>query len=172
MERFHVRRGHEKKVGGNAGLAKLAAETFDGANADAEGRFNASFGLMSNVSGEYLDGRLVVDVTQLKGEDLEAFLEEQGRELAMESRRRWSSFLDAATGYTAKQRGDKAKEEAKNIAGAKSTINMAHKSMEMATNLTDDARTAIHAQIDALQAILDQGDSPTEGQLKKLKDLL
>jgi len=172
MERFHVRRGHEKKVGGNAGLAKLAAESFDGANADAEGRFTASFGLMSSVSGEFLDGRLVVDVTQLKGQDLEAFLEEQGRELAMESRRRWSSFLDAATGYTAKQRGDKAKEEAKNISSTKSTIKMALKSLEMATSLSEDDRAAIHAQIDTLQATLDEGACPTEGQIKKLKDLL
>ena len=172
MERFHVRRGHEKKVGGNAGLAKLAAETFDGAHADAEGRFSASFGLMSNVSGEYLDGRLVVDVEQLKGSDLEAFLENQGRELAMESRRRWSSFLDAATGYTAKQRGDKAKEEAKNISGAKSAINMARKTLEMAANMSDEQRQAIEAQIEALQAVLDDEKSPTEGQIKKLKDLL
>lgn len=111
MERFHVRRGHEKKTGGNAGLAKLAAEAFDGATADVDGRFQASFGLMVSVTGEYLDGRLVVDVTQLKGEDLQSFLEENGMEVAMESRRRWSTFLDDATGYNAKQRGDKAKEE-------------------------------------------------------------
>jgi hypothetical protein len=80
--------------------------------------------------------------------------------------------LDAATGYTAKQRGDKAKEEAKNISSAKSTIKMALKSLEMATNLTEDDRAAIYAQIDTLQATLDEGASPTEGQIKKLKDLL
>ena len=172
MERFHVRRGHEKKTGGNAGLAKLAAEAFDGASADVDGRFQASFGLMTSVSGEYADGRLVVDVVQLKGEDLQTFLDDQGMEIAMESRRRWSTFLDDATGYNAKQRGDKAKEEAKNISGAKSTINMAHKTLELSTSLDAEARQAIHERIDALQAVLDEGKSPTEGMIKKLKNLL
>ena len=172
MERFHVRRGHEKKTGGNAGLAKLAAEAFDGVSADVDGRFQASFGLMTSVSGEYADGRLVVDVVQLKGDDLQTFLDEQGMEIAMESRRRWSTFLDDATGYNAKQRGDKAKEEAKNISGAKSTINMAHKTLELSTSLDAEARDAILERINALQAVLDEGKSPTEGMIKKLKNLL
>ena len=172
MERFHVRRGHEKKTGGNAGLAKLAAEAFDGATADVDGRFQASFGLMTSVTGEYAEGRLVVDVVQLKGENLQAFLDENGMEVAMESRRRWSTFLDDATGYNAKQRGDKAKEEAKNISGAKSTINMARKTLELSTSLDDAGKQAILDRIDALQAILDEGKSPTEGMIKKLKDLL
>jgi len=172
MERFHVRRGHEKKTGGNAGLAKLAAEAFDGATADVDGRFQASFGLMTSVTGEYADGRLVVDVVQLKGEDLQAFLDQNGMDVAMESRRRWSTFLDDATGYNAKQRGDKAKEEAKNISGAKSTINMARKTLELSTSLSDEGKQAILERIDALQAVLDEGKSPTEGMIKKLKDLL
>jgi hypothetical protein len=171
MERFHVRRGHEKKTGGNAGLAKLAAEAFDGATADVDGRFQASFGLMTSVVGEYAGGRLV-DVVQIKGADLQTFLDEQGMEIAMESRRRWSTFLDDATGYNAKQRGDKAKEETKNISGAKSTINMAHKSLELSTSLDAEARQAILDRIDALQAVLDEGKSPTEGMIKKLKNLL
>ena len=53
----------------------------------------------------------------------------------MESRKRWSGFLDEATGYNAKQRGDKAKEEAKKFSKAKSAIKMAHKSMELMKNL-------------------------------------
>ena len=79
--------------------AKLAAEAFDGATADVDGRFQASFGLMTSVTGEYADGRLVVDVVQLKGEDLQNFLDENGMEVAMESRRRWSTFLDDATDF-------------------------------------------------------------------------
>ena len=37
MERFAVKRGVEKSVGVNAGLCKLAAEMFDGAEADSDG---------------------------------------------------------------------------------------------------------------------------------------
>ena len=112
MERFAVKRGIQKTIGGNAGLAKLAAQHFENVQANAEGEFQASFGLLSNISGCFTEqGQLQVDVVQLKGADLESFLSaDGGREQAMESRRRWSSFLDEATGYTAKQRGDKAKE--------------------------------------------------------------
>ena len=117
MERFAVKRGLEKTIGGNAGLAKLAAQHFNDVQANVNGEFQASFGLLSNISGCYTEqGKLQVDVVQLKGADLESFLSaEGGREQAMESRRRWSSFLDAATGYNAKQRGDKAKEDAKGL---------------------------------------------------------
>ncbi len=80
-----------------------------------------------------------VDVVQLKGTDLEAFLSaDGGREQAMESRRRWSMFLDEATGYTAKQRGDKAKEDAKKFSKAKSAIKMIRKSIEMSTTVTQE----------------------------------
>ena len=66
----------------------------------------------------------------------------------------------------------KAKEEAKNISGAKSTINMARKTLELSTSLDDAGKQAILDRIDALQAVLDEGKSPTEGMIKKLKDLL
>ena len=77
--------------------------------------------------------------------------------------------LDDATGYNAKQRGDKAKEAAKNISGAKSTINMARKTLELSTSLDDAGKQAILDRID-VPAVLDEGKSPTEGMIKKLKD--
>ena len=137
MERFAVKRGLEKTIGGNAGLAKLAAQHFNDVQANVNGEFQASFGLLSNISGCYTEqGKLQVDVVQLKGADLESFLSaEGGREQAMESRRRWSSFLDAATGYNAKQRGDKAKEDAKKFSKAKSAIKMTRKSIEMSSTV-------------------------------------
>ena len=67
MERFAVKRGVEKSIGGNSGLCKLAAEVFDGANADAEGKFSSSFGMMTSIVGSYEDGKLAVEVQQLKG---------------------------------------------------------------------------------------------------------
>ena len=50
-----------------------------------------------------------------------------GREIAMESRKRWSTFLDEVTGYNAKQRSDKAKENAKKFSKAKGAIKVAQK---------------------------------------------
>ena len=112
MERFAVKRGLIKSMGGNAGLAKLATTYFENINVDADGVFTGSYGLLTSVQGSYDDsGKLAVDVVQLKGGDLAEFLDsDEGPAKAMESRKRWSGFLDEATGYNAKQRGDKAKE--------------------------------------------------------------
>jgi hypothetical protein len=173
MERFAVKRGLIKSMGGNAGLAKLATKHFENINVNADGVFSGSFGLLVKVEGSYDDaGKLAVDVEQLKGADLAAFLDlENGREQAMESRKRWSAFLDEATGYNAKQRGDKAKEDAKKLSKAKSAIKMAHKSMEMMNNLDQATVDAAHEMIANLEATMEAGNLPTETQVKKLNDL-
>lgn len=173
MEKFSVKRGLIKQIGGNAGLAKLATEYFDDVNANSDGKFTASFGILTKVSGHFdSDGKLSVDVEQLKGEALGEFLSgDGGREQAMESRKRWSGFLDQATGYNAKQRGDKAKEEAKKFSKAKSAIKMAHKSMEMSTKLTDEVKEKALAMIAELESMIENGDAPSEGKVKKLNDL-
>jgi len=89
----------------------------------------------------------------------------------MESRRRWSAFLDEATGYNAKQRGDKAKEEAKKFSKAKSAIKMAHKSMEMMQDLDPAVIETANMMIADLEATIDSGKAPTDTQVKKLNDL-
>ena len=174
MERFAVKRGLEKTIGGNAGLAKLAAQHFNDVQANVNGEFQASFGLLSNISGCYTEqGKLQVDVVQLKGADLESFLSaEGGREQAMESRRRWSSFLDAATGYNAKQRGDKAKEDAKKFSKAKSAIKMTRKSIEMSSTVTQETIEKAEAMIAELEAMIERGEAPSEGKVKKLSELV
>ena len=128
---------------------------------------------MTKVTGHFdSDGKLVVDVEQLKGDNLSEFLaNDGGREQAMESRKRWSGFLDEATGYNAKQRGDKAKEEAKKFSKAKSAIKMAHKSMEMSTKLTEDVKSTALTMIAELEAMIENGEAPSEGKVKKLNDL-
>ncbi len=173
MERFAVKRGLIKSMGGNAGLAKLATQYFENINVDGDGVFTGGFGLMVKVEGSYDDaGKLAVDVEQLKGADLAAFLDsENGREQAMESRKRWSAFLDEATGYNAKQRGDKAKEDAKKLSKAKSAIKMAHKSMELMQNLDQGTVDSALEAIANLEAIIEAGNLPTETQVKKLNDL-
>ena len=44
--------------------------------------------------------------------------------------------------------------------------------MFFVSSLDAEARQAILDRIDALQAVLDEGKSPTEGMIKKLKNLL
>ena len=173
MERFAVKRGLIKSMGGNAGLAKLATNYFENINVDADGVFTGSYGLLVSVQGSYDDaGKLAVDVVQLKGADLAAFLDsDDGREKAMESRKRWSGFLDDATGYSAKQRGDKAKEEAKKFSKAKSAIKMAHKSMELMKNLDQATIDTAHQLIAELEAKIEAGTPPSETQVKKLDKL-
>ena len=173
MERFAVKRGLIKSMGGNAGLAKLATAYFDDINVNAEGVFTGSYGLLVKVEGSYDDaGKLAVDVVQLKGAELGAFLEsDEGPQKAMESRRRWSGFLDEATGYNAKQRGDKAKEDAKKFSKAKSAIKMAHKSMELMKNLDQSTIEKAHELIALLEEKVASGNPPSENQVKKLNDL-
>ncbi len=168
-----MKRGLIKSMGGNAGLAKLATTYFDNINVDADGVFTGSYGLLVSVQGSYDDaGKLAVDVVQLKGADLAAFLDsDDGREKAMESRKRWSGFLDDATGYSAKQRGDKAKEEAKKFSKAKSAIKMAHKSMELMKNLDQATIDTAHQLIAELEAKIEAGTPPSETQVKKLDKL-
>ncbi len=173
MEKFSVKRGLEKQIGGNAGLAKLATGYFEGVTADSDGVFTASFGILTKVKAYYdTEGKLVVDVNQLKGDDLSELLSSDGgREKAMESRKRWSGFLDEATGYNGKQRGDKAKEEAKKFSKAKGAIKMAHKSMEMSSKLTPELKEKALGMIAELEEMINNGTAPSEGKVKKLNDL-
>ena len=160
-------------MGGNAGLAKLATTYFENINVDADGVFTGSYGLLTSVQGSYDDsGKLAVDVVQLKGGDLAEFLDsDEGPAKAMESRKRWSAFLDEATGYNAKQRGDKAKEEAKKFSKAKSAIKMAHKSMELMKNLDQATIDQANELIANLEAMIEAGTPPSETQVKKLDKL-
>ncbi|MAE79198.1 MAG: hypothetical protein DWC08_06435 [Candidatus Poseidoniales archaeon] len=174
MERFAVRRGLEKKIGGNAGLARIATEYFDNIEVNAEGVFKGSFAILTEITGQFGDdGKLVVDVKQLKGEELNNFLSQDGgREQAMESRKRWSSFLDEVTGYSPKQRGDKAKEDAKKFSKAKSAIKMARKMMEMSSSINQETIDKANEMIADLQEMIDSGNPPSEGRVKKLNDLI
>ena len=174
MERFEVKRGIIKSIGGNAGLAKLATEHFNDVVVDGDGVFTASFAILTSVTANYTeDGKLQVDVDQMKGDDLSEFLSKDGgRELAMQSRSRWSGFLDTATGYNAKQRGDKAKEQAKKFSKAKSAIKMAHKSMEMSSSISQETIDKANEMIAELEKMIEEGNAPSEGKVKKLNDLL
>ena len=160
MEKFAVKRGLIKQHGA-AGLAQLGAKYFDNVIANSEGGFTGSKGIMNHVEANYnSEGELVVEVEQMKGSDLETFLSaDGGRELAMASRTSWSSFLDEATGYSPKQRGDKAKETGKKIAKSKNAIKMAIKFMEMSEKVTDDTRSQANELIVEIESKLEEGNA-------------
>jgi hypothetical protein len=174
MERFAVKRGLEKNIGGNAGLARIATTYFDNIQVNAEGMFTGSFAILTRINGHFgSDGKLVMDVEQMKGGDLTSFLSaDGGRENAMLSRHKWSSFLDEVTGYSPKQRGDKAKEDAKKFSKAKSAIKMAYKMMEMSKTVDQATIDTANTMIAELQAMIDSGIPPSEGKVKKLNDLI
>lgn len=173
MERFALKRGLLKKMGGSSGLAKIAAGYFENVNADADGKFSGSFGILLNVTGYFdEDGKLAVEVSQMKGQELGDLLDSDGgREIAMESRKRWSSFLDEVTGYNAKQRSDKAKENAKKFSKAKGAIKIAQKTMQMSKNLTPEKEATVNSMIAEIQQLIDDGNPPSEGKVKKLNDM-
>ena len=173
MERFAVKRGLAKNIGGNSGLAKMATQYFNNINVNADGVFTGSYGILVKVEGTFDEaGKLAVDVVQLKGTELADFLgTANGPQEAMESRKRWSAFLDEATGYTAKQRGDKAKEDSKKLAKARSAITMAHKSMELMKNLEQSKIDYAHTLIAEIESIMNDGETPSETLVGKLNDL-
>lgn len=160
METFEVKRGMVKSVSADGGLAKLAGQYFDDVSESGENSFEATFGILSNISAHYDEkGKLSVDVVQMKGSDLEEYLSaDGGREQALESRRRWSGFLDEATGYNPKQRGDKAKESTKKASKAKSAIRQTRHLMTM-TNVDEETAAEAEALITEIEEALERGDN-------------
>lgn len=160
METFEVKRGVVKSVQADGGLSALAKKFFEGVSENEDGSIDGHFAILSKVTAHYNEkGKLVTDVEQMKGDALSEFLSaDDGREQAMESRRRWSGFLDAATGYTAKQRGDKAKEGAKKISKAKSAISSARHFMKMSDVGAEKTEQA-EALITEIEECLERGDA-------------
>jgi hypothetical protein len=169
METFEVKRGLAKKLASEGGLSGLAGKHFD--NVDGSGdTFTGSHGIMSSINAEYNSlGKLVVDVTQERPD----FDDDDAMAVAMDSRKRWSAFLDEATGYSGKQRGDKAKEFAKKASKAKSGISQARKFMDLSTNISDEVKVQAEEYITIIEGLLDAGDNTkAESTVKKLSTLL
>jgi hypothetical protein len=81
--------------------------------------------------------------------------------------------LDEATGYTAKQRGDKAKEFAKKASKAKSGISQARHFMSMVDNISDEVKAQAEEYITTIEGLLEAGDNTkAESTAKKLGNLL
>jgi len=102
MREYDLRRGVGKTLEGD-GLRKLAAETFPEASTDGD-KVLVSFGAIERMVA-WTDGkRLFVDTVMKTGVP---------DHLATETIKAFNSFLQKATGYTAKERSKKAQEAAK-----------------------------------------------------------
>ncbi len=170
MERFDVKRGLVKQVSSDGGLAVLARDYFDNVKDAGDNSFNGSHDIMTSIVASYNEqGALVVNITNVPPD----FDDEQAVKSAMEARRRWTSFLDAATGYNSKQRGDKAKEWAKKASKAKSGISAARRFMSLSQNISDEVSAQAESMIEEIEAALEQGDNTkAAGRAEKLAKLL
>ena len=170
MERFDVKRGLVKQVSENGGLSALASEYFDQVNDNGDNSFIGSHGVMTSIEANYNEkGALIVDVTNVPPN----FEDPEAVKAAMEDRKRWTTFLDAATGYNSKQRGDKAKEWAKKASKAKSGISAARHFMSMSENTSEDLVSQAESMITEIEEALEQGDNTkAAGRAEKLAKLL
>ena len=100
MERFDVKRGVVKTVVADGGLSSLAKRYFDNVEKTDSQAFMASHGIMTSIEGKYDDsGALIVDVTNVPPN----FDDPDAMRAAMDARKRWTQFLDEATGYNSKR---------------------------------------------------------------------
>lgn len=102
MRSYELRRGHGKNLEGD-GLRAIAAETFGSAVAEGD-KVVVAFGAIEKLT-TWTDGkRLFVDMS-MKADVPDA--------VATDTITRNNRFLEAATGYTAKERAKKAQQAAK-----------------------------------------------------------
>ncbi len=155
MERFDVRRGLIKEVGGSGGLAALAKEFFDEVKSPSDHAFEASHGVMTSIEAKYENGAMIVDITNVPPN----FEDPEAMKSAMEDRKRWTAFLDKATGYNSKQRGDKAKEWAKKASKAKSAVSAAKHFMGLSGSITGEKKEQAESLILEIETLLDANDN-------------
>ena len=182
MERFDIRRGLIKEVEANGGLGALAKEFFDHVESSAANSFEASHGVMTSIEARYENGALFVDVTNVfpdvgDPEVWAALTPKEQREhpamkASIEDRKRWTSFLDKATGHNSKKRGDKAKEWAKKASKAKSAISAAKHFMEMSESIPEDKKGQAESLIREIEELLQDNDNTkAKGRAEKLNKL-
>jgi hypothetical protein len=168
MERLDVRRGLVKDVIANGGLGELARDFFDNIEYVDENSFLASHGVITSIDARYENGALIVDVTNVPPD----FDDPDAMEAAMDARKRWTEFLNQATGYNSKQRGDKAKEWAKKATKAKSAVSATRHFMEMTGGIPEDKISQANTLIKEIEALLTSNDNTkAAGRARKLNKL-
>ncbi len=102
MRAYELRRGHGKNLEGDK-LRAIAADTFGSASEEG-GKVTVSYGAIDKLTA-WTDGKqLFVDMAMKPGVP---------DDVASETIARNNRFLEAATGYTAKERSKKAQQAAK-----------------------------------------------------------
>ena len=168
MERFDVRRGMVKQITEYGGLSALASKYFDDVQSTGESSFTGSHGIMTSISGRFEGNALIVDVTNVAPD----FENPEAMKSAMDDRRRWTTFLDDATGYNSKQRGDKAKEWAKKASKAKSAISAARHFMSMSEAIPQDKIGQAEELISEIEEALESNENTkAAGRAEKLNKL-
>tara|TARA_B100001250_G_C19362864_1_gene598472 strand:- start:37 stop:549 length:513 start_codon:yes stop_codon:yes gene_type:complete len=168
MERFDVRRGLIKQVSSEGGLSALAEGYFEQVESTGENSFLGSHGIMTSISGSYEGSALLIDVTNVPPN----FDDPEEVKSAMDARKRWTLFLDDATGYNSKQRGDKAKEWAKKASKAKSAISATRHFIEMSDSLPEDKISEAESIIAEIEQALESNDNTkAAGRAEKLNKL-
>ena len=169
MERFDVKRGLMKQIMADGGLSVLGKKYFDNVEAEGETSFSGSHDIMISIKAHFSEnGALVIDVKNVPPN----FDDPEAMKIAQDSRRRWTQFLDEATGYNSKQRGDKAKEWAKKASKAKSAVNAARHFMKMSSNVTDEVEDQAESLIEEIESALEQGENTrAAGRGEKLDKL-
>ncbi len=169
MERFDVKRGLMKQIMADGGLAVLGKKYFDTVEAEGETSFSGSHDIMTSIKARFSEnGALVIDVKNVPPN----FDDPEAMKIAQDSRRRWTQFLDEATGYNSKQRGDKAKEWGKKASKAKSAVNAARHFMKMSSNVTEEIQEQAESLIQEIESALEQGENTrAAGRGEKLDKL-
>jgi|TARA_B110000003_G_scaffold53567_1_gene53402 hypothetical protein len=158
-----------KQINADGGLAVLAGKYFENVEADDDGSFIGSHDIMTSIKGSFSDsGALIIDVKNSPPN----FDDPEAMKIAQESRKKWTQFLDAATGYNSKQRGDKAKEWAKKSSKAKSAVSSARHYMKMSKTVSEEKKSQAQALIAEIEIALEEGENTkAAGRGEKLNKL-
>jgi hypothetical protein len=104
MQELDIRRGHYSKIEGEQ-LKSLMQDVFGNVEVTGDGKYVSIFGAMSPITAWVKDKKsLCVEITTDKNVD---------DTTALDSIKAKNKFLEAATGYTSKERLKRLKEKAK-----------------------------------------------------------
>ena len=109
MQTFEIKRGHGKTLE-DGGLKNMMEEEFGSVKNDDETTFNASFKALKSITVEF---RSIKEIGVETDTDNEASPED-----SLAAHQAYNRFMEAVTGFNAKQRVDRAKARAKKEAKA------------------------------------------------------
>lgn len=105
MREFDIRRGHFKKLGGSLGIRSVMEELFGPVKDAQDGVFESSYGAMRWIRVRVISPERIAVETE-SDPDVAATV-------AAETRQRYNTFMERATGFTAKQRMKRLQTKAK-----------------------------------------------------------